>query len=135
MINIFGHFNRTNGRREYQMAKPFSLLRDKMSPERRAHVEARVQQAIQDMALAELRAARNLTQEHLSDVLGVKQSAVSKLERRADMYVSTLRSFIKAMGGDLEIRAVFPDGVVRITQFEALAEEKGQRAPSDAVEA
>jgi DNA-binding transcriptional regulator YiaG len=122
-------------RREYQMAKPFSLLRDKMSPERRAHVEARVQQAIQDMALAELRAARNLTQEHLSDVLGVKQSAVSKLERRADMYVSTLRSFIKAMGGDLEIRAVFPDGDVRITQFEALAEEKGQRATSDAVEA
>ena len=108
------------------MAKPFSLLRDKMSPERRARVEARVQEAIQDMALAELRAARDLTQEHLSDVLGVKQSAVSKLERRADMYVSTLRSFIKAMGGDLEIRAVFPDGVVRITQFHDLAQEENQ---------
>ena len=108
------------------MAKPFNLLRDKMSPERRARVEARVQQAIQDMALAELRAARELTQEHLSDVLGVKQSAVSKLERRADMYVSTLRSFIKAMGGDLEIRAVFPDGSVRITQFQDLAQEESQ---------
>ena len=117
------------------MAKPFSLLRDKMSPERRVRVEARVQQAIQDMALAELRAARDLTQEHLSDVLGVKQSAVSKLERRADMYVSTLRSFIKAMGGDLEIRAVFPDGAVRITQFQALAEEQGERATSSAGEA
>ena len=78
------------------------------------------------MALAELRAARDLTQEHLSDVLGVKQSAVSKLERRADMYVSTLRSFIKAMGGDLEIRAVFPDGAVRITQFQDVEKEKGQ---------
>ncbi len=116
------------------MAKPFSLLRDKMSPERRARVEARVQQAIQDMALAELRAARHLTQEHLSDVLGVKQSAVSKLERRTDMYVSTLRSFIKAMGGDLEIRAVFPEGDVRITQFEALAEEQEHGRPSSAVE-
>lgn len=108
------------------MAKPFSLLRDKMSPERRARVEARVQESIQDMALAELRAARDLTQKHLSDVLGVKQSAVSKLERRADMYVSTLRSFIKAMGGDLEIRAVFPDGAVRITQFQDLAQEESQ---------
>jgi transcriptional regulator with XRE-family HTH domain len=108
------------------MAKPFSLLREKMSPERRARVEARVQEAIQDMALAELRAARDLTQEHLSDILGVKQSAVSKLERRADMYVSTLRSFIKAMGGDLEIRAVFPDGAVRITQFQDLAQEESQ---------
>ena len=78
------------------------------------------------MALAELRAARDLTQEHLSDMLGVEQSAVSKLERRADMYVSTLRSFIKAMGGDLETRAVFPDGAVRITQFQDLAKEESQ---------
>ena len=71
----------------------------------------------------ELRAARALTQEHLSTILGVKQSAISKLERRADMYVSTLRHFIEAMGGQLEIRAVFPDGDVRITQFQALAEK------------
>jgi DNA-binding XRE family transcriptional regulator len=99
------------------MAQPFSHLRDKMSPERQARVEAHVQQAIQEMALAELRAARDLTQEHLSSLLGVKQSAISKLERRTDMYVSTLRAFIKAMGSDLEIRPVFPDGTVRITQF------------------
>lgn len=104
------------------MTQPFNHLRDKMSPERQARVEARVQQAIQEMALAELRAARDLTQEHLASLLGIKQSAISKLERRADMYVSTLRDFIKAMGGDLEIRAVFPDGTVRITQFQALAE-------------
>ena len=104
------------------MTQPFSHLRDKMSPERQARVEARVQRAIQEMALAELRAARDLTQEHLSSLLGVKQSAISKLERRTDMYVSTLRAFIRAMGGDLEICAVFPDGTVRITQFQALAE-------------
>jgi len=46
-----------------------------------------------------------------------------KLERRADMYVSPLRHFIEAMGGQLEIRAVFPDGDVRITQFQGLAEK------------
>lgn len=66
---------------------------------------------------------RALTQEHLSTILGVQQSAISKLERRADMYVSTLRHFIEAMGGQLEIRAVFPDGDVRITPFQALAEK------------
>jgi hypothetical protein len=58
---------------------------------------------------------------------GVKQSAISKLERRADMYVSTLRHFIEAMGGQLEIRAVFPDGDVRITQFQTLAAQDVER--------
>ncbi len=72
---------------------------------------------IEEMALDELRAARDLTQEHLSKILGVRQAAVSKLERRTDMYISTLADFIKAMGGRLEIRAIFPDGNVRIKQF------------------
>jgi transcriptional regulator with XRE-family HTH domain len=68
------------------------------------------------MALDELRAARQLTQEHPATLLNVNQSAISKLERRADMYVSTLADFIRAMGGELEIRAVFPDGAVRLTR-------------------
>jgi transcriptional regulator with XRE-family HTH domain len=108
------------------MAKNFKALQAKMAPEARASSEAKAQRMIQEMALDELRAARALTQEHLSTLLGVKQSAVSKLERRTDMYVSTLRQFIEAMGGALEIRAVFPDGDVRITQFHTLAEEKSQ---------
>ena len=73
------------------------------------------------MALDELREARDLTQEHLAKVLHVNQSAISKLERRTDMYVSTLQDFVRAMGGRLEIRAVFPDGAVRINQFAELA--------------
>ncbi|MEK7838233.1 MAG: XRE family transcriptional regulator, partial [candidate division NC10 bacterium] len=63
----------------------------------------------------------DLTQEHLAKVLHVNQSAISKLERRTDMYVSTLQDFVRAMGGRLEIRAVFPDGAVRINQFAELA--------------
>jgi transcriptional regulator with XRE-family HTH domain len=70
------------------------------------------------MALDELRHARELTQVHLSKILGVNQAAVSKLERRADMYVSTLQDFVKAMGGELRIIAKFPEGAVEITQFE-----------------
>jgi transcriptional regulator with XRE-family HTH domain len=70
------------------------------------------------MPLDELRAARELTQEHLAQIFKVSQGAISRLERRTDMYVSTLGKFIEAMGGKLEIRAVFPTGSVRITQFE-----------------
>jgi transcriptional regulator with XRE-family HTH domain len=84
----------------------------------RSHEKAR--QYRDEMALDELRSARQLTQEHLATVLGVKQSAISKMERRSDMYVSTLRSMIKAMGGSLEIEAVFPDGRVKIDQFKKL---------------
>jgi transcriptional regulator with XRE-family HTH domain len=109
------------------MAKNFKALQAKMAPASRARSEAKAERMIQEMALDELRAARALTQEHLSTILGVKQAAISKLERRADMYVSTLRHFIEAMGGQLEIRAVFPDGDVRITQFQTLAEKNTER--------
>ena len=109
------------------MAKNIKDLQAKMSPASQARSEATAERLIQEMALDELRAARALTQEHLSTILGVQQSAISKLERRADMYVSTLRHVIEAMGGQLEIRAVFPDGDVRITQFQALAEKGVER--------
>jgi transcriptional regulator with XRE-family HTH domain len=109
------------------MAKNAKDLQAKMSPESRARSEARAERLIQEMALDELRAARALTQEHLSTILGVKQSAISKLERRADMYVSTLRHVIEAMGGQLEIRAVFPEGDVRITQFQTLTEPTAEQ--------
>jgi transcriptional regulator with XRE-family HTH domain len=109
------------------MAKNVKDLQAKMSPESLARSEATAERLIREMALDELRAARALTQEHLSTILGVKQSAISKLERRADMYVSTLRHFVEAMGGQLEIRVVFPDGDVRITQFQTLAAPKAEQ--------
>jgi len=99
------------------MARRFKELLNKMSPEARAEVERRVKASIEEMPLMELRAARELTQESIASVLGIKQAAVSRLERRADMYVSTLSKFVEAMGGKLEIRAVFPDGSVILNQF------------------
>jgi DNA-binding transcriptional regulator YiaG len=95
----------------------FAELEAKMPLESRARVAERVKETLANMALDDLRAARALTQENLAEILHVNQAAVSKLERRTDMYVSTLARFIEAMGGQLEIRAVFPDGVVRISQF------------------
>src|ERR1700674_1097994 len=102
------------------MAKNFKELQAKMSPERRARNEAAAEKLVEGMALDELREARDLTQEQLARVLRVNQAAVSKMERRADMYITTLQGVIKAMGGRLEIRAVFPNGVVRIVEFQDL---------------
>ena len=95
-----------------------------MSPAARARSERKAAAMIETMALDELRAARSLTQQQLARVLGVNQAAISKLERRTDMYISTLKDFIEAMGGSLEIRAVFPDrGAVQIKQFQAVGAE------------
>lgn len=99
------------------MARNFNELRAKMSPESRARAQEKFNQLVKEMPLEELRVARELTQEQLAGTLGISQAAVSKLERRADMYVSTLAHFVKAMGGDLQIRADFPDGEVSITRL------------------
>ena len=98
-------------------ARNFNELRAKMPPEARARSEAWAREMLAQMPLDELRTARNLTQEHLAELLGIKQASISKMERRTDMYIGTLAKFIEAMGGQLEIQAVFPDGAVRITQF------------------
>lgn len=76
----------------------------------------------EEMTLRQLRKARERSQQTVGEILNINQTAVSKIERRADMYVSTLRSYIEAMGGELDIIARFPDRPpVRISQFEELA--------------
>ena len=103
------------------MAKKFQELRAKMSVESQKRAAAKTQKLLSEMALDELREARKLTQEQLAQQLHVKQPSIARMERRADMYVSTLRGVIKAMGGEMEILAIFPDGRVRINQFRDLA--------------
>ena len=76
---------------------------------------------LEEMTLQELRKARERSQHLVGEILHVNQASVSKLERRTDMYLSTLRAFIQAMGGELDIIARFPDRPpVKITQFEEL---------------
>lgn len=99
------------------MPRNFKELQRKMAPTPRARSEARATAMLKDMALDELRAARSLTQQELGRKLGLKQAAISRMERRTDVYVSTLAKFVGAMGGQLEIRVVFPDGTIRINQF------------------
>lgn len=102
------------------MPRNFKNLREKMRPEARQRSRALAARYRAEMALDELREAREMTQVHLAKVLGVNQAAVSKLERRTDMYVSTLQDFVRAMGGELKITARFPEGTVEISQFEAV---------------
>ncbi len=102
------------------MARPFSELQEKMGPERRVRNRQKAAELLEQLPLTELRHARKMSQEQLATLLHVKQASISKLERRTDMYISSLRSFIRAMGGELEIIARFPDGSVRINQFEEL---------------
>ena len=111
------------------MSKPYSILREKMKPAARKKAAEKTKTLLNSMPLQELRHARNLSQEQLAQTLSVKQAAVSKLEKRTDMYISTLRNFIKAMGGDLEIIATFPDGSVQISQFENIS-AKAERGNS-----
>jgi DNA-binding XRE family transcriptional regulator len=108
------------------MPRNFRDLEAKMSPESRTRSEAKAKKMLAEMPLDELREARAMTQVHLAKILGVNQAAVSKIERRADMYVSTLQDFVKAMGGELKITARFPEGTVEINQFEAVKKAAGE---------
>ena len=92
----------------------FSELRAKMSPEARAEARRLAGQDLKEMPLHELRAARHLTQQQLAKTLDMTQAAVSQLEQRTDVYLSTLENFVEAMGGRLEMYAVFPDGKVKL---------------------
>ena len=96
------------------MNRKFSDLTKKMSAKDRAEIKARSAKLLAELPLEQLRSARSLTQTNLAQMLGVNQSAISKIEKRTDMYLSTLRSYVEAMGGSLEIKAVFPEGAVRV---------------------
>jgi transcriptional regulator with XRE-family HTH domain len=100
---------------------PFAELTKKFSAKRKARVAERVAELKSEMALAELRQARERSQEELARVLKVNQPAVAKLEKRTDMYVSNLRRYVEALGGKLEITAKFPEGDVSISNFGEIA--------------
>jgi len=100
------------------MAKKFASLREKLSPEAQARAAARAEAMLLEMQLQDLRRARQVTQVEVAKAMNVEQAAVSKLERREDMYVSTLRQYIKALGGELKLVASFPDGDIPVHNFE-----------------
>lgn len=100
------------------MAKDFSTLWNEIPPERRKRIDERVEAALLEMSLQDLRKERNLTQQDMARTLGLNQPALSKMEHQKDMNVSTLKRLIRAMGGELKLVAEFPEGEVLINQFD-----------------
>ena len=99
------------------MAKNFSELFNKLSPEAQKEVKEGTKKILSEMPLRELRLANDFSQEKLAEKLSTKQANVSRLEQRTDMYVSTLKSFIEAMGGEMDIIARFPKGDIKVGSF------------------
>ncbi len=106
------------------MNKPFSTLRKKMSAKAQKSADVRTRQLLDEMLLQKLRQALDISQETLAKKLLTKQTNISQIERRKDMYISTLRSLIEAMGGELDIVARFPQGDVHLPQFSNNKKEK-----------
>lgn len=100
------------------MARKFSELRNKMTPDAQARSAARAEAMLLEMQLHELRKDRGFTQVDLAACMNTEQATISKIEKRNDMYVSTLSGYVKALGGELKLVASFPDAEIQIHPFE-----------------
>ncbi len=99
------------------MARKFQELFEKMPRASQRRARAMAEKELAEMELDELRKLFRLTQEQLAEKLKITQVAVSRLERRRDMHVSTLRRMIAAMGGELEIRVRFRGRTVKLSHL------------------
>jgi len=100
------------------MAKSYKLLRDKMRPEAKKLANEKTYQMLAEINLQELRKLRNISQEEMAKILKLRQPAISKMERRSDMHISSLRRIVEGMGGDLSIIAKFPDADIPLCILE-----------------
>lgn len=92
------------------MGTPLSNKLNNLSETRQRNVRLRAAQLIaEELSLRDLRLARKLTQEKLAELLQIRQEGVSRLEKRSDLHLSTLREVVKAMGGELRLVVEFPD--------------------------
>ncbi len=97
--------------------KPYSELRKQMTPERRAKNETRAKIMLLHLNLMELKQSLELTNDELKNDLSVFEPAMAELETQEDIQISTLSSYIKALGGRLKLVAEFPDQEIVLTQF------------------
>jgi DNA-binding XRE family transcriptional regulator len=99
--------------------------------ERRARIQALTQELIEEeITLRALRAVQHLTQERVAEILGIEQDSVSRMERRADMLLSTMSSYVEAMGGTLRLVAEFPNRRPYTVKLGDLSESRtGRKRP------
>lgn len=111
--------------------KNINELINDLPMEDRARVKARTEQLIgEEMALQHLRKARCFTQARIAETLGIGQEGVSKIENRSDLLISTLQSYVEAMGGSLKLLVQFPDGMATLSAS-MLSESKPCLKPTD----
>ena len=112
------------------MAKKFNELRDRISPRRQRHNKAEAERTLLEMTLQELRQnVTSLSQEDIAEILRVTQGYISKLERQDDMLLSRLYAYVEALGGELEIRAKFPNREIQINQYREVDKLRAALAP------
>ncbi len=101
------------------MAKSFDTLVKRTTSKRtRERASRRARELLQELLLSEIREMTGKSQQQVAKAIGIKQPSLSKLERQSDMQVSTLRKIVKALGGELEVIARFPNRTVKIEQFD-----------------
>ena len=101
------------------MAKSFDeLVRRTTTKKTQAKAARRTQQLLGELLLSEIRQLTGKSQQQIAEALGIKQPSLSKLEKQADMQISTLQKIVKALGGELQVLAKFPKGTVKIDQFD-----------------
>ena len=113
----------------------FDELTKDFAPSRRRRVDKIKTELRAELRLRELRQARELTQQQVAERLNVNQPAVAKLEHRTDVYLSSLRSYIEAVGGELRIMAVFPDTEFEIATFSGVGVVEERRERTDQIDA
>lgn len=101
------------------MAKSFDELVKRTTTKRtRDKAAKRTQELLGELLLSECRQMAGKSQQEVATILGIKQPSLSKLEKQRDMQISTLQKIVAALGGELEVLARFPKGIVRIDQFD-----------------
>ncbi len=111
--------------------KTIEQIIKKLPAERRAKIGARAQTLIaEEIALQHLRKARRLTQRRMAELLGIGQDSVSRIENRSDLLLSTLKSYVEAMGGSLKLVVEFPDSAAVLTSL-GESETEGRHKSAD----
>lgn len=99
------------------MAKKFADLLAALPEERQRRINADTDALLREIALSNLRNARDMSLAQLEENLGIKKQNVADMEKRTDIYISTFRKLIESMGGELDIVARFPNGDISIKTF------------------
>ena len=114
------------------MAKSFDELVSRTTSKRtRERAANRAKKLLGELLLSEVRKLAGKSQREVADALGIKQPSLSKLEGQSDMQISTLRRIVRALGGELDMIARFPNGAVRIDQFEDRKRHSHRSPPAE----